>query len=654
MLARHHRLIRLIALLVIVVGLVYMARRTNARTDATQEGLSKITEGTHELIDDVTPERPVVVTAYVSEEVPQAYVATQARLLNILREMEASGNEALTVRILQPERFSEEAQEAVEKYGIAPRAVMSNEGGRVGAVPVFLGVALSSGPREEVIPFFDRGLSVEYEIARALRVVVQEKKRVVGIMRTDAAIMGQFDMKAMRQIPSWRIVDELRKQYEVRSLSPGSPVPGDVDVVIVPQVSSMSQAALDSLAATMRQGRPTLLVADPMPVFDIRLSPAEPMLPPPGQGQGAMGAGPSQPKGDYTAFLQSFGVNWPDTKVAYDTENPNPRLSSAPRHVIFVGERADGINPFENPNEPIVDGLAQVVTLFGGALEPYPDSDVTFEPMLTTGNAAGYDEWSEMTTKENFLMGLQGPIIPRRRGPMADEPVVLAARLASAGTSGEEGEGQKGVNAIVLSDLDMFADSFFSFHERGGDVDGDGLIDIRFDNVTFLLNCIDTLAGDTRFVELRKRQPEFRRLTEVEALTEEAREKREAEIQAANDEAEKQIDAAQAALDEKVAAIKARTDLDATTKQIMARSAEEAENRRLQQQREAVERDKAKQIQKIETEHQREVDEVQNRIRLGAILLPPIPAILMGLFIFARKRRREQSTIPKSRQRGAA
>lgn len=647
--ARHHRLVRLLSLVLIVAGVVYMARRSNARTDATKEGLSQITDGTRKLIDEITPERPVVVTAYVTKEVPQAYVATRARLLNILREMEASGNEALMVRIYEPERFSEEAQEAVEKYGIAPRGVMSTEGGRVGAVPVFLGVALSSGPREEVIPFFDRGLSVEYEIARALRVVVQDKKRVVGIVRTDAAIMGQFDMKAMRQIPGWRIIEELGKQYEVRSLSPGQPVPGDVDVVIVPQVSSMTQASLDGLLATMRSGKPTLLVADPMPVFNIALSPTEAMLPPPGQGQG-MAAAPAQPKGDYKAFMNQVGVEWPDTKVVYDTENPNPRLSTAPRHVIFVGERADDINPFENPDEPIVDGLAQVVTLFSGALEPYSDSDVNFEPMLTTGNKAGFDEWSEMTTKENFLMGLQGPIIPRRRGPMADAPVVLGARLTS-GTSGEEGGG---INAIILSDLDMFADSFFAFHERGGDVDGDGLIDIRFDNVTFLLNCIDTLAGDTRFVELRKRQAKFRRLEKVEELTEEARTKREDEIQSANDEAQKQIDEAQAALDAKVAEIKAREGLDATTKAIMARSAEEAENRRLSQKRESIERDKAKQVQKIETEHQRSVDEVQNRIRLVAILLPPIPAILMGLFIFARKRRREHSTIPKSRQRGAA
>ena len=41
---------------------------------------------------------------------------------------------------------------------------------------------------------------------------------------------------------------------------------------------------------------------------------------------------------------------------------------------------------------------------------------------------------------------------------------------------------------------------------------GDGLIDLRFDNVTFLLNLVDSLAGDDRFIELRKRQPKFRRL----------------------------------------------------------------------------------------------------------------------------------------------
>jgi ABC-2 type transport system permease protein len=108
---------------------------------------------------------------------------------------------------------------------------------------VFLGVAFVSGPHEEVIPFLDRGLSPEYEIVRALRTVTQEKKKVVGVLRTDATIMGNFDLQARRQQPAWRVIAELRKQYEVRSLNPGAEIPADVDVLLVPQLSSTTDAA---------------------------------------------------------------------------------------------------------------------------------------------------------------------------------------------------------------------------------------------------------------------------------------------------------------------------------------------------------------------------------------------------------------------------
>ncbi len=54
----------------------------------------------------------------------------------------------------------------------------------------------------------------------------------------------------------------------------------------------------------------------------------------------------------------------------------------------------------------------------------------------------------------------------------------------------------KGKNVIVVADLDIFGDQFFVLNERGGDLDGDGIDDLRFDNVPFLLNAIDTLTGD--------------------------------------------------------------------------------------------------------------------------------------------------------------
>ncbi|TPV92288.1 MAG: hypothetical protein B7733_26590 [Myxococcales bacterium FL481] len=666
LLARHHGFLRVLFAGITVASLGYMAQRANIRSDVTSEGLSRITAGTRDLIRSVQEDRPVVVTAYVSKDVPQQYVSLRARLINVLREMEAEGSAGITVQLHEPEPHSDEAQQAEEKYGIVPRSVFNSEGGRVSRVPVFLGVAFSSGPREEILPFLDRGLSVEYELARALRVVTQDKKRVVGIVRTDAKIMGNFDFATRRQEPTWRIVDELKKQYEVRSLNPGADVPDDVDVLVVPQVSSMTQQHLDAVSTYVDAGRPALLIADPMPAFNVKLAPGEPMLPPPGQGgmMGGMmgGGGQASPKGDFDNLLKAVGVEWKANRIVFDTHNPNPRLSGAPPHVVFMGQTVGGVSPFAG-GDVTVDGLAQIVALFGGDLRDAGKPGLTFTPLLETGAASGFDDFEQMVDRRNFLAGIQGPIMPRKRGPITGEKLVLGARIQGEvagdsgeadGTGGGSGGSTKKVDAIVLADLDMFSDSFFSFHEQGGDVDGDGLIDIRFDNVTFLLNCIDSLSGDERFIDLRKRQPQFRRLDRVDEYTKEARAEREKQVGAANEAAQRGLDEAQASLQKVVDEIRGREGIDERTKAVMLRSAEEAENRRLALKQERVEREKEKTMVNIERDHLRAVDEVQDRIRVAAILIPPIPALIMGFVIFGRRRRRESSVIPASRKRGAA
>jgi ABC-2 type transport system permease protein len=655
---RIHHLLRFLALVTIATSLTYAAQRSNGRADLTSAGLSQVTPGTKALFRSIGTEvdnefggkdliAPVVVTAYVSKEVPQAYVPLRGRLLNILREMEASGGPGLTVRIYESEPFSLEAEEAIDKYGIVPRALMSAEGGKVDTMPVFLGVAFTSGPREEVVPFFDRGLSVEYEIVRALEVVTQPKKKVVGILRDDTKLMGDFDLQSRRQIPRWRVVDELEKQYEVRSLNPGTAIPSDVDVLFIPQISSLTQSGLDVVQAHLLAGRPALIIADPMPFFNPKLAPGQPMLPPPQQG-GMMGGAPTTEKGNYLALLGSIGVEWPDSHVSFDLENPEPQLAEAPRSIVVLGQR-NGRSQFDG-GDVTVDGLAQIVTLFPGDLRARGDADTLIEPILTTGARGGWDPFEVFVDDSNFLFGMQFRGVPQDYHQLASaeglDKLLLGVRVSGGGAGGA-----REINAIVLSDLDMFADSFFSFHERGGDLDGDGLIDMRFDNVTFLLNALDSLLADTRFIDLRKRQPEFRRLTKVDEMTKKANEDREARLKAASEAANKRIEEAQAALDAAVAAIQGETGIDDRTKQIKIRAAEEAENRRLQAQTEQIEREKAQEVDRVKAEHARQVDEVRDRIRVAAVLAPPLPAILFGLVVFWRKRRRESSTIPESRKR---
>jgi ABC-2 type transport system permease protein len=656
---RHHQLVRAVALAVTVGATTLIADRLRLRADVTAEGLSRLAPETEGLIASIGVERPVTVHAFVSKDVPSDWVPVRSRLLNVLRELEARGGPGLTVRIVEPELFSSEAQEAVDNYGIEPRRVLSREGGNVSERELFLGVAFVSGAREQALPFIDRGLSVEYEVARALRVVTQEAQKTVGILRTDVPMMGDFDLQAKRQVPPWRIVGELRKQYEVRSVSPGAEIPDDIDVLIVPQLPSLTQVELDRVKAYVDAGRPALLTVDPMPLFDLRVAPSEPKLPPPGANTQMFGQPPQgAPKGDYLALLEHFGVTWAADKVLYDEYNPHPSFREVPRQVIFVGDRpaADGTQPFRDA-DAIVDGLNEVVVLFGGPIKAARD-DVPFKPLLTTGRDAGFALFEDMTER-HVLFGLQGPLPPEKLSGVLGSAQTIAARVGGKAPPSAEAEGEAAAatgerQLIVVADLDLFGDQFFALHEQGGDVDGDGLDEIRFDNVTFLLNAVDSLAGDDRFLALRKRRPAYRRLTVVDELTADARKTREEAIDAAGAAADTELDEARKALEAAVEAIRQQTDLDENTKAIAVRSAEDVENRRLAARTKTIERDKERAIAKVESEHQKAVDEVRNRIRTIAVLAPPIPALLLGALIFARKRRRERDSIPRERRARAA
>ena len=77
------------------------------------------------------------------------------------------------------------------------------------------------------------------------------------------------------------------------------------------------------------------------------------------------------------------------------------------------------------------------------------------------------------------------------------------------------------VNVVLVADFDMLTDEFFRLREQG-EMPERG-INFDFDNVAFVLNAIDSLAGEDRFLELRKRRPKHRTLTKLDERLEEAR-----------------------------------------------------------------------------------------------------------------------------------
>src|SRR5690606_38673008 len=123
---------------------------------------------------------------------------------------------------------------------------------------------------------------------------------------------------SMAQNREWEVITELRKQYDVTSVPADSTIPDDLDALLVPQPSSLTQPQVDNLVAYVKAGGPTLLFMDPLPQFDrsaqMSLAPTQPKEQP----GGMFGGGPPpEPKGDLTPLLELLGIEWPMTEIVW-------------------------------------------------------------------------------------------------------------------------------------------------------------------------------------------------------------------------------------------------------------------------------------------------------------------------------------------------
>ena len=207
-----------------------------------------------------------------------------------------------------------------------------------------------------------------------------------------------------------------------------------------------------------------------------------------------------------------------------------------------------------------------------------------------------------------------------------NEVLTLAARVHRA-------SGGRSLNAVVVADLDFIADQVFLMREQSG---------TDFDNVTFFLNCIDVLAGDNSFVELRKRRPRYRTLTRVEDQTRAFAQRLSEEEQNARADSDNAIAAAREAVDRARRDVERRPDLDPQSRQVMVRNVLAAENRKLRALQTNVEQARDARIEASREAMEAGVRQLQGFIRTIAVVLPPIPVLIVGALVFLRRRSDER------------
>jgi ABC-2 type transport system permease protein len=703
-----HYAVRLLALAVAVIALnVYFSHHDKIRADVTTEGLSSLAPQSRELLSKLDDKRPVTIEYFVSPTVPETYVQTRLNLLSTVRELQAASGDKLQVIRHDVEPFSEEATRAEQQFGIRPVAVESRTRGARGREDIFMGLAFTCGLDKVVIPFLDRGIPVEYELVRSIATVSQQKRKKVGVLQTDAKLYATFDMQTFSPGRNEQIIDELQKQYDVVQVDATNPITEKYDVLLAVQPSSLGPDQMNNFIAAVKGGQPTAIFEDPFPFLagDVPGTKAPKM--PPGGGNMFMQRQPPQPKGDIGPLWKLLGIDFGGENVVWQHYNPYPKLGAVPREWVFVDYGSGAAHPF-NPRNDIVKRLQQVLFIFPGAVSGLNSapSGLKFTELVSTSERTGTVRWDQIM--QPGFMGQRGfnPELPLHEKPTNDK-YVLAAQIrgklksenvpmsdqapgepAKDTTTDGESADEKGdaaasddktaadkgdiqpsepkpaktaetkapaaqaepeINVVVVGDIDCLYSAFFALRARGDDPDEE--FEFHFDNVPFVLNVLDTLAGDDRFVEIRTRRPSHRVLKKVNEATEKAKEKADRERENSIKRFDGEVAKAQKKFDDEIAEIQKSQGGNSQEATVQLLTARDDGQRTLAIKKEQIKRERDREINKAQRELAQEIRKVQDTRKFWAVLLPPIPPLIVALIVFFNRRAREREGVSKARLR---
>ncbi|HVJ81129.1 MAG TPA: Gldg family protein, partial [Planctomycetia bacterium] len=532
-----HGAARIVAGLVLLVSLHVFARRMDPylKVDATAERLYTLSKETHDILKNIEPGTEVRVDAFLSpiNEIPRDYVETHRNLRDLLDRYDSLSGGKVKVNVVEAEVDSAAAQRAEKNFGVKAAQVPVQEDGKFKMSEFILGVSARSGKNEATIPFLHKGLGVEYELSRLIRTVASKEPPRIAILSTDANVLDRFGSEDR----DWRIVADLRKQYKVLRAQPGQlmqheepktpePPPGpgapptpkkikrnengealisdsikDAKVLIVAQPSSLTQDEMDDLVEYVKSGRPTLLLEDTLPAQNPDLRTSNPMKGADPQ-MAMFGMNRGQPKGDFSKLLGLLNVQMDTSGVVWQTANPlrqGGEMAQLAPEIVTSGKNVIDGQALYDVNHPITAAMRKyVVFLYGGAIKDKGGDGPKMTRLLWTTKDAGITDIQTLMSQRN-----PGDADQKRKSNRTENTLAAliegmpAKNAAGSPAPGEKAAPAKEIKVLLVADFDFMSDTFFGFRQSGDNKKFD------FENVEFLINCVDYLAGDEALIPLR-------------------------------------------------------------------------------------------------------------------------------------------------------
>jgi ABC-type uncharacterized transport system involved in gliding motility auxiliary subunit len=615
-------------LLVAIFGagnLLIQSWTASARADFTGNNLFTLSDGTRSTLKDLA--EPIDLTFVYTRSVGQEFPAVRAyavRVRELLDAYATLGGANIRLREIDPAPFSEAEDEALAAGLVA---VDTN-----GGDPLYFGlIGRNAVDDERVIPFLapEQESSLEYDITRMLARLDRPEPARIGLLST---LPG---MTALTDEAGYAIRREMGKTFSVEILDENFiDLPPEIDVLMLahpPELTDWQLWQIDQFI--LRTGRALIL-----------LDPAAKTA----QGSGPFNMTNRQIRSDLDRFSGVWGVSLAEDAIA-DTQTAlsieadagegrttvlqHPLFLSVPpalmsRVNIVTADLTRTVN-LGAPGRLILNdgapGQREILMQTGVAPSFIPADRAALD--LSAGDTVALYSATD-TGPAPLVVRVSGPLITAfpDGAPVADIPDdPIYAELARAAI--EEAPPHTSTSAvdadiIILADADMLDDGLHLDLSSG----------VAFaDNISFILNALDSLSGGSELMSLRARAPGRRPMTTVDNMREAAQ----ARFFSEQARLEGRLATSQQRLEElqSIGATGGFFDGDVSAE------LNEAEREELARLREDIVSTRGR-LRQIERDFRRDIDRLELNLRLFTILGGPLLIGLFGVAIFVRNRRR--------------
>ena len=497
------------AMLLILVAINFIAGRVKQRVDLTAEHAYTLSAGTKAILAKL--DTPVQIRFYASQsaEGMPVFLKTYAQQVDdLLGEYRQNSRGLIQIQKLDPEPDSD-AEDSAKLEGVEPQLLSNGE-------RVYLGLSVSLLDQKEAIPFLspERERLLEYDISRAIARVMTPDKPVIGVL-SSLPVMGTGAMMPMQQRgePPWVLIEELKRDFDVREIEPNATtIPDNVKVLLVIHPKGISEATEFALDQFVLRGGKLIAFLDPMAALDPQSASAN------------FGSPPS--KSGLNRLLKAWGVTFEDSKVLADLDFVGRTSQGRAPAVLALNEKA------VNKDDIATADAGNLFVVFGGVFGGTPAPGLKETVLLhSSKDSELVDPMMAQMSGEQIATsfkpsGIEYPLAIRLSGkfktafpagkpkPPEAEPNEKKEEASAPETMLKESKQETTV--VLIGDSDMIQDRVAV--RQVGNPFGQQLFMPANGNLAFAENLIDQLTGDSNLIAVRSRASRERPFTVVKKM----------------------------------------------------------------------------------------------------------------------------------------